>query len=120
MSTSILHTLINEEGIVEPSKMASFFHTNIKEISSLSGVPYSTLSRVDRFSSIKTQQTLMACTEIINRVMPWLGNELRAYAWYRSEGLPEFGGLTAEQLVKDGRIDSVRQYLNHVSQGGYA
>jgi hypothetical protein len=58
--------------------------------------------------------------EVINRILPWTGNEFHAYAWYRSEGLPEFGGLTAEQLVKHGRMDAVRTYLNHTSEGGYA
>lgn len=117
---SILNSVINESGVVEPTKMAAFFHTNLKEIASLSGIPFTTLSRTDRFTSVKSQQALRNCTEIINRVLPWCGNEYQAYAWYRSEGLPEFGGLTAEQLVKSGRIDDLRVYLNHTNEGGYA
>lgn len=120
MNRSILDVVMNAEGIVEPSKMAAFFHTNLKEIASLSGLPYSTLSRTERYSTIKAQQQLRNCTEVINRILPWTGNEFHAYAWYRSEGLPEFGGLTAEQLVKHDRIDAVRAYLNHTSEGGYA
>ncbi len=120
MNTSILDSVINADGIVEPGKMATFFHTNLKEIASLSGISYSTLSRSERYSSIKTQQQLRNCTEVINRILPWTGNEFHAYAWYRSEGLPEFGGLTAEQLVKQGRMEAVRAYLNHVSESGYA
>jgi hypothetical protein len=120
VNTSILDTVINSEGIVEPGKMATFFHTNLKEIASLSGLPYSTLSRSERYSSIKAQQKLRNCTEVINRILLWTGNEFHAYAWYRSESLPEFGGLTAEQLIKHGRMDAVRDYLSHVSEGGYA
>ncbi|MDN3611538.1 hypothetical protein ACODM8_04890 [Vibrio ostreicida] len=120
MRTSILDNVINAQGIVEPGKMASFFHTNIKEIASVSGVPFSTLSRSDRYTSMKTQQVLRNCTEVINRILPWTGDPIYAYAWYRSESLPEFGGLTAEQLVKQDRMDAVRLYLNHVSEGGYA
>ncbi|OOE92355.1 hypothetical protein [Salinivibrio sp. AR647] len=120
MNRSILDVVMNAEGIVEPSKMAAFFHTNLKEIASLSGLPYSTLSRTERYSTIKAQQQLRNCTEVINRILPWTGNEFHAYAWYRSEGLPEFGGLTAEQLVKHDRMDAVRAYLNHTSEGGYA
>ena len=120
MNASILDSVINAEGMVEPGKMATFFHTNLKEISSLSGVPYSTLSRSDRYSSVKAQQQLRNCTEVINRILPWAGNAFHAYAWYRSEGLPEFGGLTAEQLVKQDRMEAVRTYLTHMSEGGYA
>lgn len=120
MNSSMLDCVINADGMVEPGKLATFFHTNLKEISSLSGVPYATLSRSDRFSSVKAQQQLRNCTEVINRVLPWTGNSFHAYAWYRSESLPEFGGLTAEQLVKQGRIEAVRKYLNHASEGGYA
>lgn len=120
MPSSMLASVINEHGVVEPSKLAQYFHTNVHEIASLSGIPYATLSRRERYGTVKTQQVLRHCTEIINRVLPWSGSEYHAYAWYRSEGLPEFGGQTAEQLVKDGRIEAVRRYLDHVSMGGYA
>ena len=33
------------------------------------------------------------------------GSALVAYAWYRSEPLPGFGGQTAMQLVRDGKAD---------------
>ncbi|MDN2483428.1 hypothetical protein [Vibrio agarivorans] len=120
MQTSILDKVINDAGIIEPVKLAHYFHTNVKEIASLSGISPNTLARTDRYKGQSTQLQLRACTEIINRVLPWCGNEYHAYAWYRSEGLPEFGGLTAEQLVKDGRIEDLRLYLNHLSEGGYA
>ena len=120
MSTSILDLVINERGLVEPGKMADFFHTSLREIASLSGLPYSTISRAERYSTKNAQQQLRNCTEVFNRILPWAGNAFHAYAWYRSEGLPEFGGLTTEQLVKQGKIEAVRDYLNSINEGGFA
>jgi len=57
---------------------------------------------------------------IINRVTLWCGNTFQAYAWYRSEAIPSFGNLTAEALVKQGRTDSVINYLDRIADGGYA
>ena len=58
--------------------------------------------------------------EILNRVLPWAGSPLAAYAWYRSQSLPSFGDITPEQLVRDGRADDVRHYLDRIAAGGFA
>jgi hypothetical protein len=44
----------------------------------------------------------------------------QAFAWYRSQPLPSFGDLTAEDLVKEGRAEDVKAYLNRIGAGGYA
>jgi hypothetical protein len=41
-------------------------------------------------------------------------------AWYRAEPIPAFGGRTAESLVKDGKADAVRDYLDSVALGVFA
>ncbi len=45
---------------------------------------------------------------------------LVAYAWFRSEALPGFGGKTADELVREGHASYVHSYLDHVMAGGYA
>ena len=67
-----------------------------------------------------TQHRLRDMTEIINRVIPWAGSELAAYAWYRSQPLPPFGDQTAEDLVCEGRAEAVKTYLSRIAVGGYA
>ena len=59
-------------------------------------------------------------SEIINRVIPWAGSELAAYAWYRSQPLPSFGDATAEELVRQGLGEKVRTYLGRIAAGGFA
>lgn len=42
-------------------------------------------------------------SKIINRVIPWAGSELAAYAWYRISRFRFFGDATAEELVCQGQ-----------------
>ena len=58
--------------------------------------------------------------EIINRILPWSGSELAAFAWYRSQSLPSFGDKTAEELVGEGKAEAVKSYLSRIAEGGYA
>lgn len=68
----------------------------------------------------KTQMRLRRMLEILNRVDAELGSERVAYAWFRSEPLPGFAGMTACQLVRGGKADMVHAYLDQVLEGGYA
>ena len=43
-----------------------------------------------------------------------------AEEWYRSQPLPGFGGLTAEQLVKQGEAKGVIEHLKAVAVNGYS
>ena len=58
--------------------------------------------------------------EILNRVSHWCGGPLQASAWFRSQPLPSFGDLTAEDLLKTGRTAALRAYLSRIAEGGYA
>jgi len=67
-----------------------------------------------------TQARLLEFTEIINRILPWCGSVPQAFAWYRSEPIPAFGDQTAEELVRGGRSEHVKNYLAAIAIGGYA
>ena len=58
--------------------------------------------------------------EILNRVEAATGSPLAAYAWFRAEALPGFGGATPDQLLREGRADHIHAYLDRVMAGGYA
>ena len=74
----------------------------------------------DRLSSPRTQRGLREMVEIVNKVEPRFGSTLIAYAWFRSEPLPGFGGRTAMQLVRAGQADRVLDYIDAVDAGVYA
>jgi hypothetical protein len=58
--------------------------------------------------------------EIILRVVDWAGSLERAWAWYRTQPIPGFGNLTADESVKQGRTDAIRTYLDRIGVGGFA
>ena len=64
--------------------------------------------------------TAKEMAEIVGRVADWAGSRDLAMAWYRAEPIPAFGGRTAESLVRDGKAAAVRDYLDHVTVGGFA
>ena len=90
------------------------------QLAETAGVSIDTLYRTNRAGSAKTQTRLKEMLEIVDRVSDWAGGKDQAMAWYRAEPIPEFGGRTAESLVKDGKATAVRDYLDHVALGGFA
>ncbi|MCY3838982.1 MAG: DUF2384 domain-containing protein [Gammaproteobacteria bacterium] len=58
--------------------------------------------------------------KILNLVADWCGGPTQALSWFRSQPLPSFGDLTAEDLLKAGRADALRSYLGRIAEGGYA
>lgn len=112
--------IMTKEGFIEPLALAKIFHTTVEEVSIFTGVALTSLKKRDRAVSAKTQSKLQCVTEIISRITPWAGSEQLAYAWYRNEPIPAFGGLTAENLVVSGKTNKVRQYIEYMTTGGFA
>lgn len=75
-------------------------------------------SVADAFHMTKEQRTEML--EIVSRIRDWIGGEIQAMAWYRSQPIPALDGRTPEALVKVGEAGAVRDYLDHLALGGYA
>jgi len=111
---------LTDDGAFSPELISSALRTTRAEIAATLGLGRDAFSRRDRVRAVKTQTRLREMVEILNRVEPLTGSPLAAYAWFRSEPLSGFGGLTAEQLVRDGHADFVRAHLDRVLAGGYA
>ncbi len=117
---TLLKELSDEEGIITPRAVAEEFHTTVKDVGALSGLSPATISKRERFNSKVSQQRLREVVLIIERVLPWCGTPLQAYAWFRSEPIPSFGDLTAEGMVKRGKSTQVLEYLDRIAEGGFA
>lgn len=107
------------DGMIAVDELVKYLHVNKTELAAAAGLPRDAVSKKSRLDSLRTQRRLGEVVEIINRVLPWTGTVQAAFAWYRSQPLPSFGGLTAEDLVKGGRGEAVRNYLSRVAVGGY-
>ncbi len=107
-------------GQFAPGRIAEALRTTRDEVARTVGLGRDAVMRPDRISSAKTQKRLREMVEIINRVEPRFGSSLVAYAWYRSEPLAGFAGLTAMQLVRDGHAAEVMDYIDAVEAGVHA
>lgn len=101
-------------------RIAEVLRTTKDEIARTVGLGRDALLRPDRVQSPRTQRRLREMVEILNRVEPRFGSALIAYAWYRSEPLAGFAGLTPMQLVREGRAVEVMEYIDAVDAGIHA
>ena len=104
-----------------PALIAGALRTTKAEIADTLGLSRDALSRTTRINATKTQTRLREMVEILHRVEDYTGSPpLVAYAWFRSEALPGFGGMTADQLVREGNAHMVHAHLDRIMAGGYA
>ncbi len=118
--TNFITTVITTENNVSPSALAGRLRITKIELAASLGLSRDSVSKKARADAQKTQSRMRDMVEIINRVLPWTGSELAAFAWYRSQSLPSFGDKTAKDLVVEGRGEAVKAYLSRIAEGGYA
>ena len=107
--------------VFSPARIAGALRTTKAEIADTLGLSRDALSRTARIRAPKTQTRLREMVEILRRVEDHTGSPpLVAYAWFRSEALPGFAGLTPDQLVRQGKAAHVHAYLDRIMAGGYA
>ena len=109
-----------EDEVFSPTLVARALRTTKAEIANTLGLGKDSFVRTSRVRARKTQVRLRQMLEILNRVEAETGSPLAAYAWFRAEPLPGFGGATPDQMVRDGKADSVHAYLDRIMAGGYA
>ena len=114
-----LHALAND-GLFAPARIAAALRTTNDELARTIGLDKDAVQRRARVSSDKTQRRLREMVEVLNKVEPRFGSALIAYAWYRSEPLAGFDGMTAMQLVREGRANDVLDYVDAVDAGVHA
>ncbi|MXZ81949.1 MAG: DUF2384 domain-containing protein [Gammaproteobacteria bacterium] len=109
-----------EDQVFSPKLIANALRTTRSEIAHTLGLHRDALSRTSRIRAAKSQIRLRQMMEILNRVEAATGSPLAAYAWFRAEPLVGFGGATPDQLLREGRAEEVRSYLDRIMSGGYA
>ncbi|WP_346797985.1 XRE family transcriptional regulator [Halomonas sp. Bachu 37] len=115
-----LQDVMERQGYLAPNALVAELHITKKEFASAIGLRHDAIIRRDRLTSVATQQRLRQATEILKRIEPWAGSLSVAWSWYRSYPIAPLGGLTAEDLLSQGRADEVREYLSHIAEDGYA
>ena len=109
-----------DDQVFSPALIADALRTTKSGIAGTLGLGKDAFTRVSRIRARKTQVRLRQMLEILHRVEAATGSPLAAYAWFRAEPLPGFGGATPDALVREGRADHVHAYLDRIMAGGYA
>jgi hypothetical protein len=118
--TDFLGEVVGSDGLVAIDKLADALRVSKGDLAVATGLSRDAVSKTARARNRATQARLRDLVEILNRVRPWAGSIPQAYAWYRAQPLPSFGDQTPEDLVKQGRAESVKRYLSRIAVGGYA
>jgi antitoxin Xre/MbcA/ParS-like protein len=113
-------SLLDAKGILAVDRVADAFRMSKSQLADTLGLTPETLYKPSRAHSPKTQARIREMLEIISFVEDWAGGKLQAMAWYRAQAIPEFGGRTAESLVKSGHASAVRKHLDRIAMGGFA
>lgn len=116
----LLPEVMTDQGTVATDRLARALHITKTELASAIGLSRDAVSKRDRLSSRRTQTRLRDTVEIIHRAAQWAGSPGHAFAWFRAQPLPSFGDKTAEDLVKEGRAQAVKDYLSRIAEGGFA
>jgi hypothetical protein len=115
----IQDSIISDDGFIDPYLIANYFHTMIEDVSYFTGVDLNTLKNSNRSQDYKSQSRLRAVISIIEKLTLWTNSDQLSYAWYRNEPVPAFGGFTAEHIVRQGNIEIVERYIEHLVAGGF-
>ena len=120
MAAFALSDVMAADGMIQTSRLSERLKVSKIELAAAAGLSRDAVSKTARLHAPSTQGRLRDMVEIITRVLPWAGSVPQAFAWYRAQPIPSFGDQTAEDLVKEGRAETVKTYLARIAAGGYA
>ena len=103
-----------------PGPLCAAVRTSRGDLAQTLGVAKTSLSKGPTGLSRKSWSRLQEFEQILRRLEPLAGSAVIAFAYYRGQPIPEFGGRTAEALVKEGRASRVQDFLDHAESGGFA
>ena len=109
-----------DQGQFSPKKIAAILGTTSDELAQSLGLSKDAILREDCIASDRTQRRMREMAEVLTKVEPGFGSALIAYAWYRSQPLPDFSGQTAMQLVHENRAHDVLTYIDAIGAGMHA
>lgn len=120
MSTNYTIDARRSDGSIDLTALADVVHVSQAELAASLDLPSEFDASVSRQSSPETQHRLSVLVDLLERVTPWAGDPQTAYQWFCDQPIAGFGGQTAQQLVKAGRVSAVEAYLDRIADGGYA
>jgi hypothetical protein len=101
--------------LIAPGRVAEAFELQLQDLANLAGVHRATLREAP--SNVRLQTFMREALRIIAIAKEISGDQSKAIFWFRNEPLRDFGFVTAEKMVSEGKADAVANYLRSIEAG---
>ncbi len=100
---------------LSPTELARALEVPAQRLASLARVHRNTVSLAP--SSPKLQEALGDVVRVLSAASQLTGDVDKALFWFRNQPIPEFGHCTPMQVVEQGKVQSLVDYIDSISAG---
>ena len=100
---------------ISPKRFGRVLHVDMQTLAAMAHVHRNTLSRAPEAESV--QRYLRQTVQVMRAAVDVAGSVEDAIFWFRNHPLPTFDYKTAQQLVSEGRSETLIRYLQSLQAG---
>lgn len=100
---------------LSPTLLAEALELPLQKLAGIAGVHRNTLTLAP--TSPKLREAMGDMVRVLSAAHSLNGDLDRALFWFRNQPIPDFGHLTAIQLVEQGKAQAVVDYIESISGG---
>ena len=105
----------NSRTALSPERLADALELPIQKLASLARVHRNTVSLTP--TSPKLQDAMVDVVRVLSAAHTLTGDIDRALFWFRNQPIADFGHLTPMQLVEQGKVKAIIDYIESISGG---
>lgn len=105
----------NSRTALSPERLANALELPLQKLASLARVHRNTVSLTP--TSPKLQDAMVDVVRVLSAAHALTGDIDRALFWFRNQPIPDFDHFTAMQLVEQGKVQAVIDYIESISGG---
>jgi hypothetical protein len=105
----------NSRTALSPGRLAQALELPIQKLASLARVHRNTVSLTP--ASPKLQEAMVDVVRVLSAAHALNGDLDRALFWFRNQPIPEFDHFTPMQLVEQGKVQALIDYLDSIGGG---
>jgi hypothetical protein len=105
----------NSRTALSPERLANALELPIQKLASLARVHRNTVSLTP--TSPKLQDAMVDVVRVLSAAHALTGDIDRALFWFRNQPIPDFDHFTPMQLVEQGKVQAVIDYLESIGAG---
>ena len=111
------HKFYDSEGYVDCTKLRTYLGLKVKNIAHIVGRTTRVLEKNPRSEKVQKELRKIVYMHVLLKDMT--KNESEIQLWLRAPN-PEYGGLSPLEVISQGKIDSIVDYLEDIKRGSPA